>query len=159
MQIMEAVPLCPLSPLCGPALLSSWPATHTDSICDQNQGLQWCSVLESGRTITLSEKGGEVVTAAAGFRIAATMNPGGDYGKRELSPALSNRFTQAWIPAVQNHDELLAILESRLKGIPTAPTQLFSNSHCLTQILMKNAAFGMTTSSDRIQKVNGREIL
>ncbi len=47
------------------------------------------------------------------------MNPGGDYGKRELSPALSNRFTQAWVPAVQNSAELLAILESRMTGADT----------------------------------------
>lgn len=54
-------------------------------------------MLEPGRTLTLAEKGGagaEVVTAAPGFRLVATMNPGGDYGKKELSPALSNRFTQ-----------------------------------------------------------------
>ena len=58
-------------------------------------------MLEPGRTLTLAEKGGagaEVVTAAPGFRLVATMNPGGDYGKKELSPALSNRFTQ--VPAV-----------------------------------------------------------
>ena len=48
------------------------------------------------------------------------MNPGGDYGKRELSPALSNRFTQAWVPAVQSTAELLAILESRMAGEPTS---------------------------------------
>ena len=57
-----------------------------------------CSVLEPGRTLTLAERGGagaEVIVAATGFRLVATMNPGGDYGKKELSPALSNRFTQA----------------------------------------------------------------
>jgi hypothetical protein len=54
-------------------------------------------VLEPGRTLTLAERGGEgaeVVVGAEGFRLLATMNPGGDYGKKELSPALSNRFTQ-----------------------------------------------------------------
>ncbi len=25
------------------------------------------------------------------------MNPSGDYGKRELSPALRNRFTEIWV--------------------------------------------------------------
>lgn len=25
------------------------------------------------------------------------MNPGGDFGKRELSPALRNRFTEIWV--------------------------------------------------------------
>jgi midasin len=56
------------------------------------------SVLEPGRTLTLAERGGggaEVVVGAPGFLVLATMNPGGDFGKKELSPALSNRFTQA----------------------------------------------------------------
>ena len=38
-----------------------------------------CSVLEAGRTLTLAEKGGagaEEITAAPGFRLVATMNPG-----------------------------------------------------------------------------------
>ena len=34
------------------------------------------------------------------------MNPGGDYGKKELSPALRNRFTELWVPAVTDVDEL-----------------------------------------------------
>ena len=37
------------------------------------------SVLEPGRTLTLAEKGGagaELIRAAPGFRIFATMNPG-----------------------------------------------------------------------------------
>jgi hypothetical protein len=54
-------------------------------------------VLEPGRSLTLAEKGGagaELVVGAAGFLVLATMNPGGDFGKKELSPALSNRFTQ-----------------------------------------------------------------
>lgn len=42
---------------------------------------------------------------------------GGDYGKKELSPALSNRFTSIWVPAIEDNQELLAILESRLAGV------------------------------------------
>jgi hypothetical protein len=34
------------------------------------------------------------VQGAPDFLFAATMNPGGDFGKRELSPALRNRFTE-----------------------------------------------------------------
>ncbi|KAH8051062.1 ATPase [Aureococcus anophagefferens] len=59
------------------------------------------SVLEPGRSVTLAEKGGEVletVVAHADFRVVATMNPGGDHGKRELSPALRSRFTELWAP-------------------------------------------------------------
>jgi midasin len=57
-------------------------------------------VLEPGRSLTLAEKGGagaEVVVGAPGFLLLATMNPGGDFGKKELSPALSNRFTQVCV--------------------------------------------------------------
>ncbi|KAL4440107.1 hypothetical protein ABPG75_003108 [Micractinium tetrahymenae] len=77
------------------------------------------SVLEPGRSLTLAEKGGagaELVVAHPAFRIVATMNPGGDYGKKELSPALSNRFTSIWVPAIEDVRELRAILESRLPG-------------------------------------------
>ena len=81
-------------------------------------------MLEPGRTLTLAEKGGagaEEVTAAPGFRLVATMNPGGDYGKRELSPALSNRFTTVWIPPVEDLSELAALLNARLAGWPLFP--------------------------------------
>lgn len=40
--------------------------------------------------------------------------PGGDYGKKELSPALSNRLTSIWVPAIDSEAELLAILHSKL---------------------------------------------
>ena len=76
-----------------------------------------CSVLEPSRTITLAEKGGDgeaTVVAHPDFRIIATMNPGGDFGKKELSPALSNRFTSIWVPAVEDMDELRCIVCSRL---------------------------------------------
>ena len=52
------------------------------------------SVLEPSRTLVLAEKGDDnshvesrIIQADDGFRIFATMNPGGDFGKRELSPA------------------------------------------------------------------------
>ena len=35
------------------------------------------------------------------------MNPGGDYGKRELSPALANRFTNADAPAIDLLERML----------------------------------------------------
>lgn len=74
-------------------------------------------MLEPGRSLTLAEKGGagaELIRAHDSFRLLATMNPGGDYGKKELSPALSNRFTQIWVPALEAETELALILESRL---------------------------------------------
>ncbi|KAL6643149.1 hypothetical protein ACP70R_021330 [Stipagrostis hirtigluma subsp. patula] len=70
------------------------------------------SVLEPERKLSLAEKGGSVlekIVAHPNFFILATMNPGGDYGKKELSPALRNRFTEVWVPAVTDVDELKSI--------------------------------------------------
>ncbi|VDB91850.1 unnamed protein product [Peniophora sp. CBMAI 1063] len=72
------------------------------------------SVLEPARTVVLAERaGGEAVTAAQGFKLVATMNPGGDYGKKELSPALRNRFTEIWVPAVEDRADLEGIVDGR----------------------------------------------
>ena len=74
------------------------------------------SVLERERTLVLAEKAGDdvVVTAADGFQVIATMNPGGDYGKKELSPALRNRFTEIWVPPVDDAADQAAIVNAQL---------------------------------------------
>src|SRR5699024_4342038 len=55
------------------------------------------SVLELERTIFLAENTETpLIQAKPTFRYFATMNPGGDYGKKELSPALRDRFTEIW---------------------------------------------------------------
>ena len=41
------------------------------------------------------------------------MNPGGDYGKKELSPALRNRFTEIWVPPVDDLLDLSLIIDCR----------------------------------------------
>lgn len=75
------------------------------------------SVLEPHRSILLAEKGSEnnIIKAVDGFQIFATMNPGGDYGKRELSPALRNRFTEIWVPSLLDQGDMFQIIESKLK--------------------------------------------
>jgi len=75
------------------------------------------SVLEPSRTLFLAEKGGtdaEVIRAGARWRLFATMNPGGDFGKKELSPALRNRFTEVWVPPFSDKQDLLQIITSRM---------------------------------------------
>ncbi|KAF8388344.1 hypothetical protein HHK36_027010 [Tetracentron sinense] len=75
------------------------------------------SVLETERKLTLAEKGGsalEKIIAHPNFFLLATMNPGGDYGKKELSPALRNRFTEIWVPPVSDLNELRRIALDRL---------------------------------------------
>ncbi|KAJ1669103.1 AAA ATPase midasin, partial [Coemansia sp. RSA 25] len=76
------------------------------------------SVLEPSRTLVLAEQtGGATLIAAPGFEFVATMNPGGDYGKRELSPALRNRFTELWAPTTADTEDLHMILIKRLATI------------------------------------------
>jgi len=48
----------------------------------------------------------EEIKAHAGFFIIATMNPSGDFGKRELSPALRNRFTEIWVEPITSNSYL-----------------------------------------------------
>lgn len=88
-------------------------------------------VLEPERTILLAEKGGcnenliaeseseksggFVIKASSGFQFLATMNPGGDFGKKELSPALRNRFTEIWCRSFDSKEDLIKIAEHALK--------------------------------------------
>ncbi|KAF2675101.1 midasin [Microthyrium microscopicum] len=76
------------------------------------------SVLEPARTILLAEKGpiDSFVAAVDGFQFMATMNPGGDYGKRELSPALRNRFTEIWVPSIEDLGDVRDIARAKLSS-------------------------------------------
>lgn len=75
------------------------------------------SVLEPERSLLLAEKGTEdaFLTASETFQFLATMNPGGDYGKKELSPALRNRFTEIWVPSMDDFNDVKQIVSARLK--------------------------------------------
>jgi midasin (ATPase involved in ribosome maturation) len=58
------------------------------------------SVFEEGRTLIVTEKSSQEavkVQAHPEFNMVATMNPSGDFGKKELSPALRNRMTEIWV--------------------------------------------------------------
>lgn len=83
------------------------------------------SVLESGREITLTERSGqglstqgknadisEKIIAHSDFKILATMNPSGDFGKRELSPALRSRFTEVWVEefSLEDRQDVVTII-------------------------------------------------
>ncbi|XP_028903180.1 midasin isoform X2 [Ornithorhynchus anatinus] len=81
------------------------------------------SVLEVEKTLVLAEKGSqeeednevELLTAGKKFRILATMNPGGDFGKKELSPALRNRFTEIWCPQSKSRRDLIQIVKRNIR--------------------------------------------
>ena len=79
------------------------------------------SVLEPSRTMTVAEHGGvsakeSEVTAHSTFKFLATMNPGGDFGKKELSPALRNRFTEIWVPPIRDKDDFAQIISANWKS-------------------------------------------
>ena len=68
------------------------------------------SVLEKEKTLVLSEKGDANIvelSAHPNCIVIATMNPSGDFGKKELTPALKNRFTEIWVKPITE----LSILE------------------------------------------------
>ena len=83
------------------------------------------SVLESERKLNVPDKIGDqgkpnanvdgtTITASKSFQFMATMNPGGDYGKKELSPALKNRMTEIWCDANHDPKDLVLILKHNL---------------------------------------------
>ncbi|PFX16223.1 Midasin [Stylophora pistillata] len=82
-------------------------------------------VLEPERTLVLAEKGSDggdlveedvaMLVAHKDFKIIGTMNPGGDFGKKELSPALRNRFTEIWCPPSDARTDLVQIIEHNIK--------------------------------------------
>ena len=93
------------------------------------------SVLESERSLYLMEqsniredvKGVRCILGHAGFQIVATMNPGGDFGKRELSPALRNRLVEIWCPSISSRQDIIALIESHLGQEITSQIQAVNN--------------------------------
>ncbi|GFS38685.1 midasin [Nephila pilipes] len=79
------------------------------------------SVLEQEQKILLTEKSLDEemnveITAEKGFQFFATMNPGGDFGKKELSPALRNRFTEIWCPSnMSSKLDIMEIVDSNIQ--------------------------------------------
>ena len=91
------------------------------------------SVLESERSLYLMEQshardneenvqGVRKILGHENFQIVATMNPGGDFGKRELSPALRNRLVEIWCPSISSKNDLIKLMESHLG--PEITTQI-----------------------------------
>ena len=67
------------------------------------------SVFETERTLILAEKASSTaikIVGGEGFGIVSTMNPSGDFGKKELSPALRNRMTEIWVESYFDQVEL-----------------------------------------------------
>lgn len=99
------------------------------SLADDSVLERMNSVLEAERTLVLPERGDgqkeimahercvppqyrntslqqvrQIISSSFRFLLCATMNPSGDFGKKELSPALRNRFAEIWCSS--EHDRL-----------------------------------------------------
>ena len=98
------------------------------------------SVLEPSRTLVLAEKGvaddmdGSVIKANSEFQIFATMNPGGDFGKRELSPALRSRFTEIWVPAVTDPTDIDLVVDRSLASCLSGYQLAYTKMHILRYV-------------------------
>ncbi len=110
------------------------------------------SVLEPQRTLLLAEKGlqDSLVVASEGFQFLATMNPGGDYGKRELSPALRNRFTEIWVPPLSDEEDVLHIARAKLSPALSGYGEV---------ILGFSKWFGETYSNSASSSISIRDVL
>jgi midasin len=79
------------------------------------------SVLEPSRMLLLAENSHaneKEIVGTNGFQFCSTMNPGGDFGKKELSPALRNRFTEIWVPSImENRNDLEKIVLRRMENV------------------------------------------
>ncbi|KAK3943064.1 hypothetical protein QBC46DRAFT_282877 [Diplogelasinospora grovesii] len=116
------------------------------------------SVLEPHRSLLLAEKGvsDSFVVAADGFQFFATMNPGGDFGKKELSPALRNRFTEIWVPSLSEADDVHDIVISKLdRGL-----KLGDKSKKISRIIVEFSSwFGKTFRPSSATAFSVRDIL
>ena len=76
------------------------------SLASDNVLERFNSLLEAERKMFVQESedgyDNEIV-AHEKFFLIATMNPSGDHGKRELSPALRNRFTEIWVTSILDY--------------------------------------------------------
>lgn len=90
------------------------------------------SVLEEERTLFLTEKN-ELIKAHDNFLIIASMNPSTDVGKRELSPALRNRFTEFFFELGDKDKEEIAykMLNTNfdIKGMSLRKIELIRDFH------------------------------
>ncbi|XP_043277150.1 midasin [Venturia canescens] len=109
------------------------------------------SLLEPERSLLLAEKSSDstdsgesdcIITANEKFQFIGTMNPGGDYGKKELSPALRNRFTEIWCEGCAERSDLQAIVEHNLNANVREKREIISTSMLTFVDWLKNSEVG-----------------
>jgi hypothetical protein len=70
--------------------------------------------------------------------MVATMNPGSDFGKKELSPALRNRLTEIWVESYFTQPELISLYADQVPLKTMVPSSVDLNlivtELCLDQL-------------------------
>ena len=115
------------------------------SLADDSVLERMNSVLEPSRSLTLVEGGSMEdnngiiqenwyrVVADDTFHFIATMNPGGDFGKKELSPALRNRLVEIWCPSPIEIEADVSMLINQ-KVLPSSENLFFQEQQRSTVI-------------------------
>lgn len=68
--------------------------------------------------LSLTERGDvDTLTIHPNFRVFAAMNPPTDYGKRDLPPALRNRFTEVFVDEVEDPDDLRTVVGGYMQHV------------------------------------------
>lgn len=89
-------------------------------------------------------KNSELLVAHNDFHFIGTMNPGGDFGKKELSPALRNRFTEIWCEPCTQRCDLVQIIEQNIRSGISFGNQEDASSGFGTKIMDFIDWFGQT---------------
>jgi midasin len=78
------------------------------------------SLLDDDRSLVLTERGNERIQAHPSFKTFGTMNPAtANYGgRKELSPAMRNRFSQIWHDELKDPAEIKTIVNFFVKKVP-----------------------------------------
>ncbi|XP_063981633.1 midasin-like isoform X2 [Diachasmimorpha longicaudata] len=122
------------------------------SLADDSVLERMNSLLEPERSLLLAEKSTDsnttsneldsVITAHEDFCFVGTMNPGGDYGKKELSPALRNRFTEIWCEGCTDNSDLQLIVEHNLRSRPHVDNQTIATAMMIFLDWLKSSEVG-----------------
>ncbi|GAW82891.1 dynein-related AAA-type ATPase [Plasmodium gonderi] len=105
------------------------------------------SVLEYERTLLLTEKGGKNIKnlkAHEQFSFIGTMNPSGDFGKKEISQTLKNRFTEIFVPTFSyESDDFYFLIMKQMKFTKMKKLK-HATANCLCKLfhqISQNKAF------------------
>ncbi|MFK7826049.1 MAG: AAA family ATPase [Oligoflexales bacterium] len=110
------------------------------------------SLLDSGRSLTLTEGNGDLIRFHQDFRFVAAMNPPTRKygGRKKMSQALQNRLTVIFVESLENEEEFLEIFSAigESKGIPKNIVQTLVSLHFWVKQQIEDGNIGTTGPKD-----------